>query len=171
MCTLLPVQGKTPHIHPSVWLAPDAVITGDVTIEAECSIWFKSVIRGDVCSIRIGHKTNIQDGVIIHGTYQNSNTDIGESVSVGHGAILHGCTIQDRVLIGMRSVVMDHAIIESETILAAGAVVLENSHLESGYIYGGIPARKIKKINDELLQFHIDRTAEAYVKYASWYRS
>lgn len=169
MAHILSVRGKTPDIDPSCWLAPTATIVGDVTIDAECSVWFSSVIRGDVCSIQIGKKSNIQDGVIIHGTYKKSQTIIGQEVSVGHGAVLHGCTIQDRVLIGMKAVILDNVIIESNVLVAAGAIVLENSHLKSGWIYGGVPARPIKKLEPEQTAFHISRTADAYLLYASWY--
>lgn len=170
MANIVPVRGKTPHIHDSCWVAEDAVIVGDVSIAQQCSIWFKSVIRGDVCSISIGQKTNVQDGVIIHGTYNKSHTIIGNNVSIGHGAILHGCTINDNVLVGMRTVIMDNTTVESNCIVAAGAVVLENQVLKSGYIYGGTPAKIIKELDPENTQFHITRTADAYLLYSSWYR-
>lgn len=169
MATIIPLKGKQPKIDDSCWLADDAVITGDVEIASQCSIWFKAVIRGDVCKIKIGKKSNIQDGAIIHGTYQKSETIIGDNVSIGHGAILHGCTIQDNVLVGMRAVIMDNTIVESNVIVAAGAVVLENQVLKSGHIYGGVPAKIIKKLDPEATQFHITRTADAYVMYSGWY--
>lgn len=167
---IIPLNDHPPKIHDSVWLAETATIIGDVTIAKDCTIWFSTVIRGDVCSITIGEKTNIQDGVIIHGTYKKSMTEIGNEVSVGHGAVLHGCKINDRVLVGMKAVILDNAVIESNVIVAAGAVVLENAHLETGYIYGGVPARKLKKLDPESTQFHITRTTEAYLMYASWYQ-
>jgi carbonic anhydrase/acetyltransferase-like protein (isoleucine patch superfamily) len=170
MANLISLKGMTPVIDQSVWMADDAVIAGDVIIESECSIWFKVVIRGDVCSIKIGKKCNIQDGAIIHGTYNKSSTTLGDNVSVGHGAILHGCTIHDNVLVGMRAVIMDHAIVESNCLVAAGAVVLEGSHLKSGYIYGGTPAKIIKELDAEAIQWHISRTADAYVMYSGWYK-
>lgn len=170
MANIISVNKHIPKIPDSTWLAPDAVITGNVIIGEYCSVWFKSVIRGDVCAIRIGNKSNVQDGAIIHGTYQVSDTLIGDEVSIAHGAIIHGCTINDRVLIGMRAVIMDHAIIESDCIVAAGSVVLQKAHLKSGFIYGGTPAKIIKEIGPEQRQFYITRTAEAYIKYASWYR-
>lgn len=170
MANIISLQGKTPTIDNTCWIADDAVIVGDVTIESECSVWFKVVIRGDVCAIRIGKKCNIQDGVIIHGTYKKSNTTLGDRVSVGHGAILHGCTIHNDVLVGMRAVIMDHAIVESNCLVAAGAVVLEGTHLKSGYIYGGTPAKIIKELDEEAIQWHISRTADAYVMYSGWYR-
>ncbi len=169
MANILSLGEKIPIIHETCWLANNATIIGDVHIEQDCTVWFSSVIRGDVCSIRIGSMSNIQDGVIIHGTYQRSNTNIGSRVSIGHGAVIHGCTIEDEVLIGMKAVIMDHALIESNVILGAGSVVLEKMHLESGFIYAGVPARKIKPVTEEQIQFHIKRTAEAYLKYASWY--
>ena len=170
MAHIIPLKGISPKIDESCWLADDAVITGDVEIGADCSIWFKAVIRGDVCKITIGNKSNIQDGAIIHGTYHKSETHIGNNVSVGHGAILHGCTIHDNVLVGMRAVVMDNTVVESNCIIAAGAVVLENQVLKSGYIYGGTPAKIIKELNAETTQLHITRTADAYLLYSSWYK-
>lgn len=170
MPNIVPLRGKTPVIHDSCWMADDAVIIGDVSIDEQCSVWFKAVIRGDVCKIRIGKKSNIQDGVIIHGTYKKSETVIGNNVSIGHGAILHGCEIRDNVLIGMRAVIMDNTIVESNCIVAAGAVVLENQVLKSGYIYGGTPAKVIKKLDADNTQFHITRTADAYLLYSSWYQ-
>ncbi len=170
MANIISVRQKTPIIHDSCWVADDAVIVGNVTIAEECSIWFKSVIRGDVCSIQIGKKSNVQDGAIIHGTYNKSESIIGDNVSIGHGAILHGCHIHDNVLVGMRAVVMDNVIVEPNVIIAAGAVVLENSHLKSGYIYGGTPAKILKELDPENLQFHITRTADAYVMYSGWYQ-
>ena len=169
MPTILPLHGITPDIHETCWIAPNATIVGQVTLQAHCSVWFGAILRGDVCSIDIGKKCNIQDGVIIHGTYQKSTTVLEENVSVGHGAVLHGCHIKSNVLIGMKAVIMDHVIIKSNVIVGAGAVVLENSKLESGFIYAGVPAKKIKSIDPEKTQFHITRTAEAYLKYASWY--
>ena len=169
MANIISLKDKRPIIHKSCWLANNATIIGDVKIARECTIWFSSVIRGDVCSIQIGPKTNIQDGVIIHGTYQKSDTSIGSKVSIGHGAVIHGCTIEDQVLVGMKTVIMDHAWIEPNVIIGAGTVVLEKMRLESGYIYAGVPARKIKPLTSEQKQFHIERTADAYLLYASWY--
>ena len=169
MAHIIPIKEKTPSIHPTCWLAPTASLIGDVTLHEHCTAWFSSVIRGDVCSIVVGARSNIQDNVVIHGTYQKSNTIIGREVSIGHGAVIHGCTIHDRVLVGINAVILDHAVIESNVIVAAGAVVLSGSVLKSGHIYGGVPAKVIKKIDVEQTGFHIDRTAEAYLKYASWY--
>lgn len=170
MSLIIPVRGKTPLIHESCWIAPTASIIGDVTLEEDCTVWFSSVIRGDVCSIKIGARSNIQDGAIIHGTYKKSKTVIGARVSIAHGAIIHGCTIHDDVLVGMKAVIMDNAIVESNVIVAAGAVVLEDKVLEAGHIYAGVPAKKIKAIDPEQTQWHISRTADAYLKYASWYQ-
>lgn len=170
MAEIISLKGKVPQIHPSCWLAPTAAVIGDVSMDQDCTVWFSAVIRGDVCKIQIGPKTNIQDGVIIHGTYKKSNTIIGSEVSVGHGAVLHGCHIHDKVLIGMKAVIMDGAVVESNVIVAAGAVVLENTRLTSGNIYAGVPAKAVKKIDVEQSQFHINRTADAYLMYASWYQ-
>ncbi|HXB31705.1 MAG TPA: gamma carbonic anhydrase family protein, partial [Puia sp.] len=154
----------------NVYIAPNATIVGDVVIGDDCSIWFNAVVRGDVNSIRVGNKVNIQDGCVIHCTYQKANTVIGNNVSIGHNAIVHGCTIQDNVLIGMGSVIMDGAEIGSNSIIAAGAVVLENTKVERGVIYGGIPARKIKDIPQDLIHGEIERIANNYILYADWFR-
>ena len=146
MALIKTVRGFTPQFGENVYLAENATIIGDVILGKNCSVWFQTVIRGDVNSIRIGDQVNIQDGAIIHCTYQKSITSIGDHVSIGHKAIIHGCEIKSRVLIGMGAIIMDHAIIEEHVIVAAGAIVLEHSNLESGYIYGGIPAKKLKKI-------------------------
>lgn len=170
MALIIPVRGHTPTIDASCWIAPNATIIGDVLLSRDCTVWFNAVIRGDVCRIVIGNKCNIQDGVIIHGTYHKSQTILEDNISVGHGAVLHGCHIHSSVLIGMKAVIMDNAIVSSNVIVAAGAVVLENSVLESGYIYGGVPAKKIKKLDAKSTQFHITRTAEAYLLYSSWFQ-
>lgn len=136
----------------------------------DCSVWFQAVVRGDVNSIRIGNKVNIQDGAIIHGTFERAATFIGDNVSIGHRAMVHGCTVKSNVLIGMGAIIMDNAIIEEHVLIAAGAVVLENTHCESGYIYAGIPAKKVKKISPEQFNDTISRIANAYLKYAGWYR-
>lgn len=170
MAIIIPLDHGAPDIHPSCWIAPNASIIGQVSLAEDCTIWFASVVRGDVCKIEVGQRTNIQDGAIIHGTYKKSNTVIGADVSVGHGAVLHGCRIADKVLIGMKSVIMDHAVIQSNVIVAAGAVVLEGSELESGYIYAGVPAKKVKALDVAQTEFHINRTSKAYLKYASWYK-
>lgn len=170
MATILPVEGKSPQFGKDCFIAPNATVVGDVIIGDNCSIWFNTVIRGDVNSIRIGNKVNIQDGAVIHCTYQKTQTLIGNNVSIGHNAIVHGCTIQDKVLIGMGAIVMDNAEIASNTIIAAGAVVLEGAKIEGGTIYGGIPARKIKDIPPDLISGQIDRIADNYLHYASWFK-
>lgn len=165
---ILPVKGIHPQIGKNVFIAPNATVVGEVTIGDNCSFWFNTVIRGDVHKIEIGQNTNIQDGAILHCTYQKASLTIGSEVSIGHGAIVHGCTIHDRVLIGMGAKVLDHAIIESEVIIAAGAIVLENFRAESGFLYAGIPARKIKPLTDAQKEL-LKRTADNYILYASWF--
>jgi carbonic anhydrase/acetyltransferase-like protein (isoleucine patch superfamily) len=169
MAIIRSVQGISPIIGEDCFLADNAVITGDVIIGNQCTLWFNAVIRGDVHEIRIGNRTNIQDGAIIHATYKKAHTYIGDDVSIAHGAMIHGCTIENEVLIGMGAIIMDHVVIPSGCVVAAGAVVLEGSHLESGFSYGGVPARKLGKLSDDQRQFLIKRTAENYIKYASWY--
>jgi len=165
-----PVRGIHPQIPEDCFIAENAVIVGDVIIGEECSIWFNAVIRGDVNFIRIGNRVNVQDGAVIHATYKVSPTRIGNNVSIGHNAIVHGCTIHDNVLIGMGSIVMDDCIVESNSIIAAGAVVSKNTRVESGSVYAGIPARKIKDISPELSKGEIERIANNYKIYSSWYR-
>lgn len=163
------VRGKSPQIPEDCFVAENATIVGDVSIGKQCSVWFNAVIRGDVHFIKMGNKVNVQDGAVIHATYQKSPTTIGSNVSIGHNAIVHGCTIYDNVLIGMGSIIMDDCVIESNTIIAAGAVVTKNTHVESGSIYAGIPARKVKDISQELISGEINRIANNYVNYASWF--
>jgi carbonic anhydrase/acetyltransferase-like protein (isoleucine patch superfamily) len=164
------VKGKYPQIPDNCYVAENATIVGEVTMGNECSIWFNAVIRGDVHFIKMGNKVNVQDGAIIHATYQKSPTIIGNNVSIGHNAIVHGCTIQDNVLIGMGSIIMDDCVVESNSIIAAGAVVTKNTIVESGSIYAGIPAKKVKDISNELISGEIDRIANNYVKYSSWFK-
>ncbi len=163
------VNGKYPEIGNDCFVAENATIVGEVMMGDHCSVWFNAVIRGDVNYIRMGDKVNVQDGAIIHATYQRSPTHIGNNVSVGHNAIVHGCTVHDNVLIGMGSIVMDDCVVESNSIIAAGAVVTQGTHVESGSIYAGVPARKIKDVSPELIEGEIDRIANNYVKYASWF--
>lgn len=170
MAIILPVEGKSPQFGKDCFVAPNATVVGDVVIGDNCSVWFNTVIRGDVNSIRIGNKVNIQDGAVIHCTYQKTKTVIGNNVSIGHNAIVHGCTIQDRVLIGMGAIVMDNAEIGSNSIIAAGAVVTEGAKIEENAIYGGIPARKIKDIPAEMISGQIDRIADNYCHYSSWFK-
>jgi carbonic anhydrase/acetyltransferase-like protein (isoleucine patch superfamily) len=160
---ILPVLGNHPQLGPDCFLADNATVVGNVTLGAQCTVWFNAVVRGDVNSIRVGDKTNIQDGAVIHCTYQKAATIIGSRVSIGHKAIVHGCTIQDDVLI-----VMDKAVVGQGCIIAAGAVVLENTQCEPGHLYAGIPARKIKPVTEEQ-RATIQRTADNYILYASWF--
>lgn len=165
-----PVHGIHPRIPDNCFIAENATIVGDVVMGNECSVWFQAVIRGDVNSITIGDKVNIQDGAVIHATYKVSATVIGNNVSIGHNAIVHGCTIHDNVLIGMGSIVMDDCIIESNSIIAAGAVVAKNTRVKSGSVYAGIPAKKIKDVSPELTKGEIERIANNYVMYSGWFR-
>lgn len=170
MALIKKVLGKKPQFGANCFLAENATILGDVVMGEDCSVWFQAVVRGDVNRIRIGNKVNIQDAAIIHCTYQRAETTIGNNVSIGHRAIVHGCTIHDNVLIGMGAMIMDHAVVESNCLIAAGAVVLENSHLESHCIYAGIPAKKVKELSPEQFKDTVERIADNYVKYASWYQ-
>ena len=169
MATILPVEGVLPQFGKDCFVAPNATVVGDVIMGDNCSVWFNTVIRGDVNSIRIGNKVNIQDGAVIHCTYKKTKTVIGNNVSIGHNAIVHGCTVADKVLIGMGAIIMDNAEIGSNSIIAAGAIVLENTKVEEGAIYGGVPARKIKDIPPDLISGQIDRIADNYIHYASWF--
>jgi carbonic anhydrase/acetyltransferase-like protein (isoleucine patch superfamily) len=171
MPVILPVKGVSPVFGKNVFLAPNSTVVGDVIMGDDCGVWFNAVVRGDVNSIRIGNKVNIQDGAISHCTYQKTKTVIGNNVSIGHNAIVHGCTISDSVLIGMGSIIMDGVEIGSNSIIAAGAVVLENTRIEQGAIYAGVPAKKIKDIPKELIQGEIERIANNYIQYADWFRN
>jgi len=164
------VNGKNPQIPLDCFVAENATIVGDVVLGKFCSVWFNAVIRGDVHYIKIGDKVNIQDGAIIHCTYQKHPTEIGNNVSIGHNAIVHGCIVHDNVLIGMGAIVMDNCIIESNSIIAAGAVVTQNTVVESGTIYAGIPAKKIKNINESDFAGEIERISNNYVIYSSWFK-
>jgi carbonic anhydrase/acetyltransferase-like protein (isoleucine patch superfamily) len=136
----------------------------------DCSVWFQAVIRGDVNAIRIGHRVNVQDGAIIHCTWNKAATTIGDNVSIGHRAIVHGCTLKNNILVGMGAIIMDHAVVEDNVLIAAGAIVLENMVLESGYIYAGIPARKVKPLSEEQFSQTVSRIANNYVTYAGWFK-
>lgn len=164
------VNGKSPKIPSDCYIAENATIVGDVEIGSQCSIWFNAVIRGDVHYIKLGNKVNVQDGAVIHATYLKSPTTIGNNVSIGHNAIVHGCTIHDNVLIGMGSIIMDDCIVESNSIIAAGAVVTKNTRIPAGTIYAGVPAKKVKDISEELIKGEIDRISDNYVKYSSWFK-
>ncbi len=171
MPVILPVKGVTPKMGNNCFIAPNATIVGEVVMGNDCSIWFNAVIRGDVNFIHLGNKVNVQDGAIIHCTYQKYGTTVGNNVSIGHNAIVHGCVIQDNVLVGMGAIVMDNALIGSNSIIAAGAVVLENTIVEPGTIYAGIPAKKVKDISQELIHGEIDRIANNYLMYSSWFKN
>lgn len=164
------VSGKTPGMGADCFIAETAVVIGEVEMGDQCSVWYNAVIRGDVNYIRMGNKVNVQDGVMIHGTYQKAATEIGNNVSIGHNAIVHGCTLHDNVLIGMGSIVMDHCVVGSGSIIAAGAVLPQGTIVPEGSIYAGVPARKIGEVSPELREGQIQRIADAYVKYAGWYR-
>lgn len=168
MPVILPVKGVSPILPKSCFVAENATIVGDVILGEKCSVWFNAIIRGDVNFIRIGDYTNIQDGVVIHCTYKKAGTTIGNYVSIGHNALVHGCTLKDHVLIGMGAIVMDHAVVEEFVIIAAGAVVLENTICESGYLYAGIPAKKIKPITEEQKEM-LNQLPHNYVLYSSWF--
>ena len=166
---ILPVKGVLPTMGNNCFVAPNATIVGDVVMGDECSVWFNTVLRGDVNFIRMGNKVNVQDGAIIHCTYQKTGTTIGNNVSIGHNAIVHGCVIDDNVLVGMGAIVMDNAHVGSNSIIAAGSVVLENTVVEPGTIYAGVPAKKVKDISQELIHGEIERIANNYVMYSGWF--
>ncbi|KAA2244648.1 gamma carbonic anhydrase family protein [Chitinophaga agrisoli] len=170
MPVILPVKGVHPELGQDCFIAPNATIVGDVIMGDGCSVWFNAVVRGDVNSIRMGNKVNVQDGAVIHCTYEKTKTIIGDNVSIGHNAIVHGCTVDDNVLIGMGAIVMDNAHIGSNSIIAAGAVVLEGTKVEPGTIYAGVPAKKVKDISMELISGEINRIANNYLMYAGWFK-
>jgi len=170
MPVILPVKGVSPKMGNNCFVAPNATIVGDVVMGDDCSVWFNAVIRGDVNSIIIGNKVNVQDGVVIHCTFERTKTKIGNNVSIGHNAIVHGCVIDDNVLVGMGAIVMDNCKVGSNTIIAAGAVVLENTIIEAGCIYAGVPAKKVKNISQELIHGEIDRIANNYLTYSGWFK-
>jgi carbonic anhydrase/acetyltransferase-like protein (isoleucine patch superfamily) len=169
MAIIKTVRGNTPQFGKNCFLADNAVVVGEVIMGENCTVWFNAVVRGDVHSIHIGDNTNIQDGAIIHCTYQKAKTVIGSNVSIAHNAIVHGCTIEDNVLIGMGAIVMDDAVVGSESVIAAGAIVLPGTKIEHGSVYGGIPAKKLKDIGPEMREV-IARTARNYPMYAEWYK-
>jgi carbonic anhydrase/acetyltransferase-like protein (isoleucine patch superfamily) len=169
MALILPVEGIFPKWGEECFIAPNCTIVGDVEMGDQCSVWFNAVVRGDVNSIRFGNKVNVQDGAVIHCTFKRSKTIIGNNVSIGHNAIVHGCTIHDNVLIGMGSIVMDNAVVHSNTIIAAGAVVLEGTVCEAGSVYAGVPAKKVKEISADKIEGEIGRIANNYVSYSAWF--
>lgn len=169
MPIILPVKEVYPKWEENCFIAPNATIVGDVVMGRNCSVWFNAVIRGDVNAITIGNDTNIQDGAVIHATYEKASTHIGNRVSVGHNAIVHGCIVHDHVLIGMGAIVMDHALIEEFCIIAAGSVVLENTKCESGFLYAGTPAKQIKALTEEQRSL-LKRLPDNYIMYADWFK-
>jgi carbonic anhydrase/acetyltransferase-like protein (isoleucine patch superfamily) len=170
MAVIMHVNNVYPTFGSGCFLAPNATIVGDVQTGNDCSIWFNAVVRGDVNSIRLGNKVNVQDGAIIHATFEKTKAIIGNNVSIGHNAIVHGCRVDDNVLIGMGAIVMDNAVVHSNSIIAAGAVVLEGTICEAGSIYAGVPAKKVKDISEELIHGEIDRIANNYLRYAGWFK-
>lgn len=169
MALIKTILGKTPQIHSSVYLSENATIIGDTVIGQNSSIWFNTVIRADVNKIIIGKNTNIQDGSIVHCTYNRNPTIIGDNVNIGHNAIVHGCTINNNILIGMGSIIMDNVIVEDYCIIAAGSVVTENTYCESGYLYAGVPAKKIKQISQDQRKM-LDELSHKYIKYSEYYK-
>ncbi|MES2588060.1 MAG: gamma carbonic anhydrase family protein [Bacteroidota bacterium] len=177
MALIKKCRGFEPQFGKDCWFAENATLVGDIIMGDECSVWFSAVVRGDVNSIRMGNRVNIQDGAVIHCTYENlpagqagTKTILGNNVSIGHNALVHGCTVEDNVLIGMGSIVMDNCYIESNCIIAAGAVLLEGTRVESWSIYAGIPAKKVKTLSPELFEGEVQRIANNYVKYTSWFK-
>lgn len=170
MSVILPVKGISPTFGDDCFLAPNSTVVGDVVLGNNCSVWFNAVIRGDVNAIRIGNNVNIQDGAVIHCTYLRATTTIGDDVSIGHNALVHGCTLENNVLVGMGAIVMDNVVVEPFCIIAAGSVVLENTRCESGYIYAGTPAKRVKAITDEQRALLV-RLPQNYIMYSSWFSS
>lgn len=170
MALIKSVRGFTPVFGKNCFLADNATVVGEVTMGDDCSVWFNAIVRGDVHYIKIGNTVNIQDGAIIHCTFQKAPVNIGNNVSIAHRVIIHGCTIHDNVLIGMGAIIMDHAVIESNSVIAAGSVVLENTIVKSGSVYAGVPAKKVKDIDTHLLEGQVQRIAQSYIMYAGWYR-
>ena len=163
-------RGFEPQFGTDCWFAENATIVGNVVMGNECSVWFSAVVRGDVNSIRMGNKVNVQDGAVIHCTFEKTKTTLGNNVSIGHNALVHGCTVEDNVLIGMGAIVMDNCYIESNCIIAAGAVLLEGTRVEAWSVYAGVPAKKVKTLSPELVEGEVQRIANNYVKYASWFK-
>ncbi len=170
MPLILPVHGISPVFGKNVYLAENCTVVGHVTMGDDCSVWFNAVVRGDVHTITIGNKVNIQDGAVIHCTYQKAATVIGNNVSIGHNAIVHGCTLHDNVLVGMGAIVMDNCVVESNSIIAAGSVLLENTHVESGSIYAGVPAKKVKSVDPQQFKTLVEGIANNYLMYSDWFR-
>lgn len=171
MSNIITCRNYTPEWGEDCWIAPNATLVGDLIMGDRCSVWFNTVIRGDVNSIRLGNQVNVQDGAVIHCTFEKTKTIIGNNVSIGHNALVHGCTVEDNVLIGMGSIVMDNCYIESGSIIAAGAVLTEGTRIEAGSIYAGVPAKKVKSISPELFEGEVMRIANNYVKYSGWFKN
>lgn len=169
MALIKSVRGFTPKIGKNCYLAENATVVGDVEIGDDCSIWFNAVLRGDVNSIRIGNKVNIQDGSVLHTLYQKSTIEIGNNVSLGHNVTIHGATIKDNVLVGIGATVLDHVVIGENSIIAANALVLSNTIIEPGSIYAGVPAKRVKDVDPKQTREMIERIANNYLMYASWY--
>ncbi len=170
MAYILTCRGNEPKLGEDCFIAPNATLVGDIIAGDQCSFWFNAVVRGDVNSIRMGNKVNIQDGAVIHATYEKTKVELGNNVSIGHNALVHGCTIEDNVLVGMGAIVMDNCYIESNCIIAAGAVLLEGTRVESGSVYAGVPAKKVKDLSKELFEGEVQRIANNYVMYSSWFK-
>lgn len=170
MALIKEVRGFKPQWGEDCFMAENATLIGDIIMGDQCSIWFNAVVRGDVNSIRMGNKVNIQDGAVVHGTYERAATSLGNNVSIGHNAIVHGCTIKDNVLIGMGAIVMDNAIIHENCLIAAGSVVLANTEIPAGSLYAGVPAKKIKDLSPELFKGEVERIASNYLMYSSWFK-
>ena len=170
MALIKSCRGKSPLFGDNCWFAENATIVGEVKMGNDCSVWFNSVIRGDVNSIRIGDKVNVQDGAVIHCTFEKTKVSIGNNVSIGHNALVHGCEIRDNVLIGMGAIVMDHCVVQSNCIIAAGAVLLEGTKTEEWSVYAGVPAKKVKTLTPDLFEGEVKRIANNYVKYSSWFK-
>lgn len=171
MSNVITCRDFTPEWGEDCWIAPNATLVGDLIMGDRCSVWFNTVIRGDVNSIRLGNQVNVQDGAVIHCTFEKTKTIIGNNVSIGHNALVHGCTVEDNVLIGMGSIVMDNCYIESGSIIAAGAVLTDGTRVEAGSIYAGVPAKKVKSISPELFEGEVMRIANNYVKYSGWFKN
>ncbi|MFY0601999.1 MAG: gamma carbonic anhydrase family protein [Cyclobacteriaceae bacterium] len=170
MAIIREIRGFRPTFGDNCWLAETAVVLGEVELGEDCTVWYNAVVRGDVNYIRVGDRTNIQDNVTIHGTYEKAPTNIGNDVSIGHNAVIHGCTIEDEVLIGIGAIVLDGAVVKTGAIVAAGAVVLAGTVVEGGWIYGGIPAKKLKPVEGKNREMQ-SRIAKNYIKYAGWFKN
>jgi carbonic anhydrase/acetyltransferase-like protein (isoleucine patch superfamily) len=170
MALIKECRGFTPQFGEDCYIAENATVVGDVIMGNECSVWFNAVVRGDVNSIRMGNRVNIQDGAVLHCTYEKTKVNLGNHVSIGHNALVHGCTVEDNVLIGMGSIVMDNCYIEANSIIAAGAVLLEGTRVESWSIYAGVPAKKVKTLSPELFAGEVQRISNNYVMYSGWFK-